>query len=173
MTNLILLDALVKRFQELFADYSLPSKSGENKQVKIFAQYLPQPKGVTVKPKGEAQIEFQEYGPADYEDNFPCVIVKFDECNDGEENRISMATSDIHFLVGVYDKNPNCQGYRDVLNILDKIRICLWEERCIEKKFRVEPPIKHYLFDDQPFPIFFGVLETRWEVPRPAMNKNF
>ena len=57
MIALNLQDALVARLQGIFSDYTLPTKSGEDKPVKVFSQYLPRPKGPTVRPRGEANEE--------------------------------------------------------------------------------------------------------------------
>ena len=173
MTGILLMDALINSLNNLFADELLKSKSGELKKIKVFAQYLPEPRTLTVKPKGEEPIEYQDYGPADLEDNFPCIIVKLGECRDAEENKLDQAVMDINFLIGVYDKTPDNQGYIDVLNIIDKIRLHFWHERYLDKKFRLEPDMRFYLFDDQPAPVFFGVIETRWDVPRPLEFCNF
>ncbi|MDR3230260.1 MAG: hypothetical protein LBT65_02375, partial [Synergistaceae bacterium] len=77
MIALTLQDALTARFKELFSDYALPTKGGVFQNVRVFAQYLPQPKGPTVKPRGQVEGEDQGvYGPEDFEANFPCVVVK-------------------------------------------------------------------------------------------------
>lgn len=175
MIALMLLDALVARLQMLFKDYSLLGKSGQVQTVKVFPQFLPQPKGVTLKPRGgngnddDGEDGEQEYGPADFESNFPCIIVKLDEGRDKEENAPDATRIDIRILVGVYDASPDCQGYRDVLNILERIRQDLLTSRYLERKYRLEMPCKWYLFEDQPWPIFFGQIETVWETGRPQM----
>ena len=48
MTELGLIDALVAFLKEVFADYRLPSKSGLLQNVRVFAQYMPQPEAVEV-----------------------------------------------------------------------------------------------------------------------------
>ena len=150
--------------------FILPTKGGVEKTVKVFSQYLPQPKGPTVKPRGQ-QEESQEgvYGPEDFEDNLPCVVVKFDEGTDKEENAPDATRIAVRVLVGVYDERPDCQGYRDVMNILETIRQELLTTRYLERKYRLAMPCKWYLFEDQPWPVFFGQIETVWEIGRPQM----
>jgi hypothetical protein len=41
MIALNLQDALIARFQEIFSNYFLPAKGGEEKNIKVFSQYLP------------------------------------------------------------------------------------------------------------------------------------
>jgi hypothetical protein len=170
MIALNLQDALAARLRELFTAYALPAKGGAEKTVKVFTQYLPQPKGPTVKPRGQ-QEEAQEgtYGPEDFEANFPCIVVKFDEGTDKEENAPDATRIAVRILVGVYDDSPDCQGYRDAMNILETIRQELLTTRYLERKYKLEMPFKWYLFDEQPWPVFFGQIETVWETGRPQM----
>ncbi|MDR1978560.1 MAG: hypothetical protein LBQ42_07485 [Synergistaceae bacterium] len=171
MIALNLQDALAARLREIFSDYALPAKSGAVKNIKVFCQYLPQPKGPTIKPRGEPEDEEPEgaYGPEDFEENFPCAVVKFDEATDKEENTSDATRIHIRVLVGVYDENPDCQGYRDVMNILETIRQELLTTRYLERKYKLEMPFKWYLFEEQPWPVFFGQIETVWETGRPLM----
>lgn len=169
-----LLDALVKRIEELFEEAPLLSaKDGTRKKVNVFAQFLPQPRGLTVKPKGEAPIGPQGYGPADIENNFPCVIVKLDEAQDKEEGNLDQARAVVRILAGAYDDSPDCQGFRDVLEIVERVRqdLLTMPARVLDRRYRLEMPMKWYLFEDQPWPVFFGVLDTIWEIPRPMMPK--
>lgn len=171
MIALLLQDALAAHLQALFAEYTLPTKSGKEKTVRVFSQYLPQPKGPTVKPKGRKEDEDAEaeYSAEDFEENFPCIVVKFDEGTDKEENVQDPTRINVRILVGTYDSNPDCQGYRDVLNVLETIRQDLLTSRFLEKKYKLEMPFKWYLFEDQPWPVFFGQIETVWETGRPQM----
>ena len=174
MTVIDLIDELVRALDKLFEAEYLKAKSGEYKRVKVFAQYLPQAKSAVIKPKGEAKSEYQaDFAPADYEDNFPCVIVKLGELTDGDEGKLDQAIADINLLVGIYDKSADNQGWRDVMNIIEKVRLYLWQQRYLAARFRLEPELHCYLFDDQPLPLYFGVIETRWDVPRPQEPQNF
>ena len=131
MTELGLIDALVAFLKEVFADYRLPSKSGLLQNVRVFAQYMPQPEAVEVNTGDDDVEEAAEknptqplgYSAADIESNFPCVIVKFDENTIREENTIDKVRINVSMLVGAYDESSDCQGYRDVMNIMDKIKL--------------------------------------------------
>ena len=176
MTGLNLLDALVVYFQELFRDYELKAKSGLMQNVKVFAQYLPQPKAVTVKPKNDDEnIEPQGYTATDIESNFPCIIVKLDEETDREEGTLTQTRINVRILVGTYDESSDCQGYRDVLNIIETIRqeLLTLPGRVLADRYRLEMPLKSYMFDEQAWPIYFGQIESVWETGRPLMPRNF
>ena len=174
MTELDLLDALVARLTELFNNYELTAKSGLLQNVRVFAQYLPQPQPVTTEDNEEA-IEPQGYTAADIESNFPCVIVKLDEATDREEGSMNATRINMRLLVYVYDESPDCQGYRDVLNIIETIRqeLLTLPGRVLNKRYRLEMPMKNYMFDEQIWPIYVGQIETVWETGRPIMPRNF
>ena len=176
MTELNLLDALVNRLCELFKNYELTAKSGLLQTVRVFAQYLPQPEAVTSREDDDKDspeaITPQGYTAADIESNFPCVIVKLDEATDREEGSLNATRINVRILVGTYDESPDCQGYRDVLNIIEAIRqdLLTLPARVLDKRYRLEMSLKSYLIDDSTWPIYFGQIETVWETGRPMMS---
>lgn len=183
MTELNLLDALVLKLTELFKNYELTAKSGLLQTVRVFAQYLPQPQAAVVNTDDEEEndgegteeetqtTEPQGYSAADIESNFPCVIVKLDEATVREEGTLNAMRINVRILVGTYDESPDCQGYRDVLNIIESIKqeLLTLPGRVLAKRYRLEMPMKNYLFDEQYWPIYFGQIETVWETGRPLM----
>lgn len=177
MTGLNLLDALVEKLRELFRNYELTAKSGLLQTVRVFAQYLPQPQAVTVNTDDSTDkaTEPQGYSATDIESNFPCVIVKLDEVVDREEGVIDATRVNVRILVGIYDESPDCQGYRDVMNIIETIRqeLLTLPNRVLNKRYRLEMPLNSYLFEEQTWPIYFGQIESVWETGRPLMPKNF
>ena len=170
MMEIGLLDALVAFLKEIFADYQLPAKSGLLQNVRVFAQYMPQPEAVEVNTDDEATTPLG-YSATDIESNFPCVIVKLDNTTIREENTIDAVRINVRFLVCTYDESADCQGYRDVLNIIDKIKeaILTMQARVLARKYKLEMPLKSYLFEEQAWPIFLGQIETVWETGRPLM----
>ena len=166
MTKLGLLDALVAFLKEIFADYQLPAKSGLLQNVRVFAQYMPQPAPVEVNTDNDEEEETTAensteplgYAATDIESNFPCVIVKFEDCTIKEERTIDAVRINVSILVGTYDESADCQGYRDVLNIIDKIKeaILTMQARVLARKYKLEMPLKSYLFEEQAWPIFLN-----------------
>ena len=176
MTELELLDALVDRLSGLFMGYELKGKSGLLQEVKIIPQYLPQPSSATVKSDEEdEEIEPQGYTVEDIESIFPCVIVKIGEVIDKEEGALDQSRLNVNFIVGVYDEAKNCQGYRDVYNIIEVIRqdLLTLDSRVLNNRFRLEMPMTSDLAREQEWPIYFGYIETVWETGRPMMPRNF
>ena len=102
MTRAELITELTSGLGKLLKGYSLPSRMQGvdgiepsmqviQQEVKVFAQYLPQPSGVTFEDRGyptykQPYDRLSGYGADDYESNFPCVIVKLGDMTDTEEN---------------------------------------------------------------------------------------
>ena len=174
MIELNLLDALVARLRELFNDYELKAKSGLLQKVKIIPQYLPQPSAVNVKTDDET-IEPQGYTVTDIESIFPCVIVQVGEVLDKEEGNLDQSRVNVGFIIGIYDDAKDCQGYRDVYNIIEVIRqdLLTMPGRVLAQRYRLEMPLRSDLIQEQEWPFYFGYIETVWETGRPLMPKNF
>lgn len=174
MTELTLLDALVDRYRERFRGYELPSKSGLLQEVKVIPQYLPQPSAVTVKSDDDP-VEPKGYTVTDIESIFPCVIVKVGEVIDKEEGALDQSRVHVQFIIGVYDDAPDCQGYRDVYNIIEVIRqdLLTMPARILEGRYRLEMPLRSDLIPEQEWPFYFGYIESVWDTGRPMMPKNF
>ena len=138
---------------------------------------MPQPEAVEVNTDDDEETAEEDtteplgYSATDIESNFPCVIVKFEECTIKEEGSIDAVRINVSFLIGTYDESADCQGYRDVLNIIDKIEQEILElpARVLAQRYRLEMPLKDYLPPEQPYPIYLGVIETVWETGRPLM----
>ena len=176
MTELNLLDSLVARFSGIFSNYELKAKSGLLQTVRVFPQYLPQPSAVNIKPKEDNEnIEPQGYSATDIESNFPCVVVKLGDVTDREEGSLDQTRINVNILVGIYDENKDNQGYRDVWNIIEVIRqdLLTMPARVLSERYRLEMPLKSYMFNDDTWPVYLGQLETVWETGRPLMPKNF
>lgn len=195
MTTVDLIDALVKNLQNLFSDYKLQGKGKSTdtysqtlKDMKVYAQYIPLPSGVNIKPK-EGRIVPQDFDKTDVECNFPCIVVKFNEITIAEEGTNNQARAKINILVGVYDDEQaeqreiyektgvkdtqlKCQAWRDVVNIIEEIQRFLLslKNRILENKYFVLGNMKSCLFEDQPQPIYFGQIETEWDISRPLMS---
>ncbi|MBR2208908.1 MAG: hypothetical protein IJ859_08910 [Synergistaceae bacterium] len=174
MIEINLLDALVAELSEVFKDYELPAKSGLLQNVKVFAQYLPQPSAIEVNndEDNNEEIAPQGYSPADVEANFPCIIVKLDDTTIKEEGTLDAVRINVRLLIGTYDDNPDCQGYRDVLGIIEKTQQYLLSmpNRILQNRYQLQMPMKSYLFEEQAWPVYFGQIETVWETGRPLMS---
>ena len=172
MIEINLLDTLVSELRELFNDYELPSKSGLLQNVRVFAQYMPQPSAIEANSDNEENTIPFGYSETDIEANFPCIVVKLDDTTIKEENTMDAVRINVRFLIGTYDDSPDCQGYRDVLNIIERTKQYLLgiPSRILQARYQLKMPMISYLFDEQAWPVYFGQIETVWETGRPLMG---
>lgn len=162
---------LTSRLSTLMLGYSLPGKTGMLQEVKVFAQYVPQPAGISFNNKELSGLK--NYSSTDYESNFPCIIVQLGEMMDVEENSRTHSTCNVQLLIGIYDETPECQGYQDVLNIQELIRQYLLEHRILAHRHLLIMPVKCRLLDAETFPIYFGVMDLLFQVGRPVRNSDY
>ena len=162
--EIALQDLLVDKLKEIFKDYSLLAKSGELQTVQVFPQFLPQPEGITIREKkNDHGIVPQGYQVEDIESLFPCVLVKVEGSHDNISRSLRKTSIDVRIIVGAYDNSQDCQGYRDVLNILSKIKIELLTlpGYILDERFRLHNDLLvTQLLDDREWPYFFGTIET-------------
>lgn len=142
MTPMATVDAICAFLEQLLAEYTLPTEKGTEKTPQIISGWLPPKKN----PKD----------PADAPD-FPFIIVRLVE---GEETEGSnMATIDLIF--GVYSEDYDG---RALLNLMEHTRQALFRKGVLENKFRIDKPYKFEVFDEQPYPQWFGIAETNWAI---------
>lgn len=171
MTALNLIDELCYKLKMLFEGYTLLNKNKVPQEVRIFPQYMPQPQSVTL---SERVTGLKNYTESDYEANFPSIVVQHLELSDFEENRIEMSVHKIRLLFGVFDDEPNCQGYRDILNMIDLVRNNFLVYRILANKFRLNEPMISKILDADTWPVYFGEMSLSYESGRPSMpSKNF
>jgi len=137
-------DFLVEELKTLFKDFKLKNALGELSSLNIYPQFLP------VK-KGKKDTE-----------HFPYIVVIL---QDGEDpNETDSNTCNILLMAGIYDDDENYQGYKDLLNVLQKVYEHLMKHRLFEGKYQIEYPIKWRIHDEDTYPYFFGAIETNWIV---------
>ncbi len=188
MTRADLITELVDGLQKLLRGYTLPSRlhgvDGENpdiqtvmQEVKVFAQYLPQPSGITFDsreyPNARKYDRLKNYADNDYESNFPCVIVKLGELTDTEEQSVNHSSVKVDLLLGVYDESPECQGYIDLLNLQEIIRAWLMDRRVLAHKFLLRMPLVSRLDETETWPVYFGVMSMQYELGRPVRSSGY
>ncbi|MBQ7263480.1 MAG: hypothetical protein IJR14_07140 [Synergistaceae bacterium] len=173
MTADRLVDAIIARLTWTLGDIRLPRKDGTEGKLKFFPQYMPQPRGLTVTPKGTGPIlppASPSDAPVDVESCFPCVVARFDEGRDEEEGH-GATLADVTLVVGTFDDAPDLQGWRDVMDIIHAVRheLLALPGRVLDGRYRLEMPLKWGLADEQPWPLWIGQIETKWETGRPQM----
>lgn len=146
-TPISLIDAVRDFCEEVTKQYFLETNKNHNKEPQVVTGYLPTKKS-TDKP------------------DFPYVIVRFMEGNDSQDSTVNLK-----IIVGTYDEEDDSNGWRDVLNILQRIRTELFKRQALANKYRVELPFKYLLPEDQPYPEWIGWIETKWIIPSIVLEQ--
>lgn len=100
-------DAIVADLADLFEGQTLQSSAGDKRPIRVYPQDLPIIEGMD-----ETEDRAEEVPE-------PYIIVRTNEGNIQDAN--SAQEIDLILVVCVYDKDPNRQGYRDVLHIIQEI----------------------------------------------------
>ena len=168
MLELELIDALAIELDELFDGYLLPNKAGTLQQVAVFKQFVPTATGLTA----GSGAGLNGYTDSDYESNFPCIVVKYVEHTDYEERRLDQSLTNIKLIYGVYDAAVECQGYRDILNMIDMTRLRFLNDRIVAQKFMLDMPVKTRLLEADTWPVYYGEMDLKFITGRPVMGRD-
>ena len=164
MTGTNLIDAMRELLHELFRDYTLPNKNGVLQEVRIFTQYLPLPQSLTLTNKQAGTIK--DYESTDYDANFPCVLIRHEGIIDNEERRLEMNTHKVKLLFGVYDEAVECQAWRDLLSMIDVVRMDILTHRILADKYRLNMPVSSSLIETDTWPVYFAEMNLLYESGR-------
>jgi len=112
-----------------------------------------------VPPKG--------YLPAGMESAMPCLIVGMDDASDdGQSAEVNIRISVAVYSPGIHAPNsdeslnytPDFKGYNDLLNLIDRTVDELLRNRIIYGVSTAELPIKWGMYQDQPYPYWYGYI---------------
>ncbi|MDU5945827.1 MAG: hypothetical protein E6Z15_01970 [Paenibacillus macerans] len=144
MSTPILLSGAIKRFIEgVLADYV-------SEQVQVHEGYLP--------TKTAENIHTPDY---------PYVIVRL-HTGDAQDSGHTVSV-----LLYFGTKSEDDEGFKDVLNVMEHVRIALLKQRVIENQFRMELPYTWELFEGQPQPEWVGMAKTKWTLPAVLEEVHF
>lgn len=146
MTPIELVDALVDFIKAAVKDYDLSTKiEGLSKAPEVYSGYLPP------KIKGDDASEF------------PYILVRYLSGEDDETD-----TVDIALIIGAYSEDEQ-NGWRDPLNIATRIKIAI-KKAGIIGPYALTGKVKTELFEEQPFPYWFAVMELRFNIPQVQID---
>lgn len=147
----LLQDKLVEEINTLFSGFKLKNAEGEKVSINVYPQFLPAKTGQKDK------------------NHFPYILVIL---LDGDIKKTEANICRVLIMVGIYDDDTNHQGYKDVLNVMQKIYNYLARKRIIDKKYELKYPIDWKLSDEDTYPYYFGAIETNWTVGKVFMTDN-
>jgi len=147
MIPTLLQDFLVEEIKKL--DFKGKNVEGKLVSFNVYPQFLPAKKGI----KDTAHFPYAT------------VIVK-----EGEDpNEVDPYTCKIVLMFGVYDTDENYQGYKDILNVLQKTYDHLMRTKIFKNLYSIEYPIFWAIHEEDTFPYFFGALETNWTIAKTSI----
>lgn len=151
MIPIELQDELENRMKDIFMDmkfknpkYTKEGGLDEYISINIFPQHLPEKKSSDVSL-------------------YPFLLIQM---IDGEQlEETSSQAVKVRFITGVYDRDENYQGYRDLTKIIQNVYESLKRNPLIARRFELQFPISWFISDDSPYPYYLGGIETIWSIP--------
>lgn len=123
------------------------------------------PDGTVKAPTGYAQsLPIVQDDEEDEDSRFPYFIVRMTEGEGGQDQSAVRETATTHILLGVYENNPDNQGHRTILNMIQRFRERFEKNPLLKDKYRMRPEIKWALQDEDTYPYYFGGIEVTWEI---------
>lgn len=150
MTQEFLQDAVEADLKTLFSSYRLTNSLGVERAVNIYTHDTPIRQGDDEAQDPEAPPE-------------PYVIVRTMGGNIQDEN--SPHVVEIVLVVCVHDRDPNRQGYRDALHIVNEIYRHYASNGIVGRRYCLQYPIKWVTPDDDTHPYYFAAMSLNFEAP--------
>lgn len=124
---------------------------------------------------GRKFIGYTQEAPPQREDKddslFPFFRVLLGEGEDGNED----AVQDVVIVLATRDPSRDRQGYRDVMNAIQRLREHFSKDPDISRRFTIQKPIRWRPPDpgDNTFPEFYGAIQFKVELPQVPINYKY
>lgn len=153
-TPLILVDELCKLIADATAELVLEAKTGPPRPPSAVAGFLDDDEPRPGKPPDD-----------EFERAVPFVLVRF---RSGEDTQ-DVGTATVRIIATTYSKHG--QGWRDPLNVLERIRQAIIIRRPLSRHFDLQLPIRWEMPDEQPWPYWIAWMTTTWVIGRPILTE--
>lgn len=152
MTAFALQEDFAHELKQLFSEFRIKTKE-ELKPIHIYVQDIPFVQDN--KTKNEL---------------FPYIIVRLEEGSISSDKN----TCQMVLILGVYNEDIDRQGYKDLLNIMQKIMYHYATEKIIAQRYRIGEDMEWLIQDgDTIFPYYIGAISFEVELPIiPIVDKN-
>lgn len=171
ITPLSVQDALDRFLKEevahqiILSSYDIESKVTKLKNPQIVSGWIIPQKSSN--PSSNAYREDAEY---------PYIatrILSIRDVENARDNKFSEVT--IKIIFGAYSKGTykddvlikDSNGYRDVLNMMEKTRQMLFKQRILENKYMISRPFEAFAPEEQAYPYWECHAITKWAVNLP------
>ncbi|WP_425057621.1 hypothetical protein SCACP_21380 [Sporomusa carbonis] len=153
-TPLLLVDELCTVAQAATADLMLETESGTLVPARVIPGFLDEDEPKPGKPPDDTLP-------------VPFLIVRYLTSEDTGQG----GTATVKFIATTYSKHG--QGWRDPLELLERIRQGLLKNRTVAKKFWLEFPIKCEMPEDRPWPYSVAWMTTNWTIAQPIEEVDY
>ncbi|SDD89654.1 hypothetical protein [Sporomusa acidovorans] len=150
-TPLILVDELCRLITDATGELILEAKTGPSRPPSVIPGFLDDDEPKPGKPPEEKAVPF--------------VLVRFRSGEDTEQ--AGMAT--VRLIATTYSKHG--QGWRDPMNVLERIRQAILTHRPLVRQFDLQLPIKWDMPEEQPWPYWIAWMTTSWTIGRPILTE--
>ena len=174
MTQEFLQDALVADLEQLFKGETLKNSAGVERRIQVYPQDVPIRAGADteedLEPVEDVDLEAeQSEDPEPPEENEPedvpepYVIVRIP----GGELPAQDTRQKVEavLVVCVCDPDPNRQGFRDALHIVNKILTHYGKNGLVARRYEVQYPIKWVTQEEDTHPYYFAAMALTLDAP--------
>lgn len=173
MTQEFLQDAVVADLEQLFKGETLKNSAGVEREIRVFPQDLPIRAGADIEPEPdpveedleaeqlEDQAPAEETKPEDVPEAYVIVRIPGGELPDQDTRQQVEAI----LVVCVYDPDPNRQGFRDALHIVNTILTHYGENGIVGRRYEVQYPIKWVTQEEDTHPYYFAGMALKLAAP--------
>lgn len=155
-------DSLADELSKIFEHFYLEDPEGERTQLHIYKQHVPVPVAIVPETVSDEELEEGIYDAQARDALFPYIIVRLEGGRIEEIDHEQMV--DVSLLVGVIDRSYQNQGYRDILNIFQKIYERFAKNAILADQYECKVPIEWALQDEQSYPYFFGGMGLQFDM---------
>ena len=164
MTQEFLQDAVVADLEQLFKGEALKNSTGVERRIQIFPQDLPIRAGADLEPELDPEEDPDlepEQPPEDVPE--PYVIVRIPG---GElPNQDTRQQVELVLVICVYDPDPNRQGFRDALHIVNAILTHYGQNGIVGRRYEVQYPIQWVVPEEDTHPYYFAGMALKLAAP--------
>jgi len=164
LTQEFLQDALVADLEQLFKGETLKNSTGVERRIQIFPQDLPIRAGADLEPELDPEEDPDlepEQPPEDVPE--PYVIVRIPG---GElPNQDTRQQVELVLVICVYDPDPNRQGFRDALHIVNTILTHYGRNGIVGRRYEVQYPIQWVVPEEDTHPYYFAGMALKLAAP--------
>lgn len=154
MTPLELQDELVGEMSRILDGYTYKTPDGNRIPINVFAQNI---------PMNETDDE---------EDPIPYIIVRLSSGED-DGTRDSFNTVSVVFIIGIWDDSLDAQGYRDAMNIIQKIYQRFHENPDLNRKALYAGEFRWAMQDDAYYPYSFSAVHMKFYIAAVRRESEF